>query len=391
MHSRATTPRPTRAGPGLRGAFVRALLVGVVATAGGVTPPASGAAEAAEPEVVPVLEAVTPAVPAGSLVTVLPDGALAVVNSDATPLVVTAPDGRDVARISARGVEVDAGHPFTYETRNPPGVPTRLPDGVAPGAPERWTVVSQDVSWRWHDPRTRPAGVRAPGGGRPGSSEVLATWSLPMRHGATAFDVTGRLELRRPAGWFRAEPDPGPDGVTMTVAQGSRPSAILGAPGAEPISIVGIDGEPFLRRTASGAWEAELSSRTYRLNLLEAGSPVPAGEGWRPFADPGPVSWTDERLAPPPGTGDRDAPRWAVPVLLDDRATALTGTFRYVPQPGDDGDGGAGFLPGLGLGAAVALLGAALGGLALRNRRLHAGQAAAPPGTSPRSSGANTS
>ncbi|ALL79601.1 hypothetical protein AD006_30845 (plasmid) [Pseudonocardia sp. EC080610-09] len=353
---------------GLRTVLVRTLATGVLAAAC-AAPVAAGTAEAAEREVVSVLGAVTPAPPAGSLVTVMADGALAAVNSTDVPLVLAAPDGRDVVRVSARGVEVDAAHPFTFESRNPPDVPTRLPDGVALGAPPRWTVVSQDVSWRWYDPRTRPDAVRAPGGGRPGSSEVVATWSVPIRVGGAALDVSGRLELRRPAGWFRVEPDPAPEGLSMTVAQGPRPSVILSVPETGPVSIAGLDGEPFLRRTAGGAWEADLASRTYRLNLLGSGSPVPAGEGWRPYAAPGPVSWTDARLVPRP---DDDTPaRWAVPVLLGDREVRLTGGVRHVPQPGESTGPGTDGVQAAALAAVIVLLGATAGALALRNRRLH--------------------
>ncbi|ALE84496.1 hypothetical protein [Pseudonocardia sp. HH130629-09] len=325
-------------------------------------------ADAAEPSVVAVLDTVTPAVTDGGLVTVTPDGALAVVNPGPVPLTVPAPDGRDVVRVSAAGVEVDAAHPFTYETRNPPGIPTRLPKGVTPDAAPRWTPVSQDVSWRWYDPRIAVSGVRAPSGGRTGDIQVLSTWSVPVRHGGTAIDVRGRIELRQPTGGFRVETDPTPAGVSLTVAPGPRPSAILAVHGTGPVAVAGLDGEPFLRRTADGSWQAELSSRTYRLNLLLAGHPVPAGSGWRTYAGPGPVGWTDERLVAPPGVTPDAPARWSLPVVLGDRTTELTGAVRAVPRPGTDGTP-AGSVPTGALIAAVALLGIAGGALALRHRR----------------------
>ncbi|TCK26815.1 hypothetical protein [Pseudonocardia endophytica] len=386
MRHRATTPtddtRPQR-GRSARLVLAAALVACSVVGLGLV----GGPAWAQDNRTVtgPVVDGVRPALPAGSTVAMTPTGELAAAGTSDVPMSVLAPDGRDFLRISTRGVDLDAAHPFTYESRTPPGIATRLPAGVAPGAPERWVHVSDAASWKWFDARTWPAAVGSPSGGRPGTTQVLGAWTVPLRIGADQYTVDGRLERRQPVGALRTTVDSPPDGLSAVVAPGDRPSLILQGPPGPVVTVLGLDGEPFLRRTADGSWEADSASRTYRLGLLRDGRPVPQVSGWVPYAEAGSVSWADDRL-PPPGpvlqaayaaATPADIWRWQVTVLVDDRRDTLSGVVRFGPGPAAAGGSGSASLPLIGLGAAVLVLGAGLVLLTRRHRRLAAADFAA--------------
>jgi hypothetical protein len=372
-----------------RAARAGVLLAGtVLATALGVGP---AAAQSAQPAVVSVFYRTEPALPATVLFQVVTSDAeqMTAANPTPTPLVVTAPDGSPFLRLSAAGVDLDAAAPFTYESRHGPDTRTTLPAGVAPGAPPRWTHVTDDVSWHWYDPRLRPTTVSAPGGRRSDARQQLSEWTVPMRYGDTAVSARGGIESRPSSGWFRTVADPAPAGTSAVVTDGAPPTVILQSPDGVPVTVLGVDGEEFLRHGAQGGWDANQASRTYLMDLVDSGLPVPAGTGWRPFAAPGPVSWSDERLRFPADVdtaariarGFTDVGHWAIPLRIGDRPAALTGTIRYTPRPGADSEAAPG--PSwrvLGMGGAVVLLAAALGGLTLWNRRRTRG---APAGEAP--------
>jgi hypothetical protein len=145
--------------------------------------------------------------------------------------------------------------------------------------------------------------------------------SVAAAHGRAA---TVALDYKLPL-------DPGaarPAGVRVSILDGDR-SLHLVAPDNERVVVLGDLGEPMLR-VGDGVWVNQ-SSPTAQANRLV---PRPA-KGWKRVARGRAFSWHEHRLAPPPfeaGSYGRVA-RWSVPLLVDGRRVAISGSFVRVPRP----------------------------------------------------------
>ena len=115
-----------------------------------------------------------------------------------------------------------------------------------------------------------------------------------------------------------------PPAVEARVVGGDR-SLWLRVDRGVRVVVLGALREPTLRFGVDGVW-ANRASPTAAADGI-----VKAGGGWQRVAGGHAFAWHDHRLAPrgAPGAG-----RWAVPLLVDGRRTALGGTFHRVPPPG---------------------------------------------------------
>lgn len=355
----------------------RAVAAVAVAVTIAVVDTGSALAHGGDPTVVSTLREITPALPDAVAVRVLAADSevLTVANPTPTPLVVMAPDGSEFLRISAAGVEGNAASRFTSASRYAPlGAPQPAPPAEI--APPRWVRLSDDVSYRWYDPRLHPPAATAPVGGRSDQRSVLASWTIPIRYGNAAAELRGTLDLNPDAGRFTTAVEAAPPGVTALVTEGTPPRMLLQGASGSSVTVLGADGEPFLRRTADGGWEASLGSRTYVDALLARGAAVPAGTGWQRYAAPGPVNWVDDRLGYPEevtaaaraADGSSEVQQWEIPILVDGRPASITGTTRYAPSVLRTAAASSG-LPWIRLGVAGAVVLLAAGAAALTRRR----------------------
>lgn len=319
-------------------AVVGAVLSLVVLTAGPAT------AHAGDPTLVTRLDGVTPALPEG--VTVEVRGTIAdqlvVSNPTATPIVALDPDGTEFLRISSDGVQGNTSSPYFHLSGAPPEIRVPLPTSANSSAAPVWVPLSTGPTWAWFDPRLSPAFLQVPVGGRQDNvetSEDVATWSVPLRHGTEALSVEGALERRPVTGRFESTIDPLPDGISAVLGQGYVPTlSMQAAPGRE-VTVLGRDGQPYLRFGATGA-EVNRDSPTYRDDLMGRGRlPGPTEVGWAPL--PGTTTWLDTRLRfpaedPPEQFAGAEQPvdvaRWEVPVIVDGAPLALTGAIRWIPN-----------------------------------------------------------
>jgi hypothetical protein len=127
--------------------------------------------------------------------------------------------------------------------------------------------------------------------------------------------IDDRLVLTRPVA-----------GLSVNVLDGDRSLHVVVAPGQTAI-VRGYLGEPMIR-FADGTVEANRASPTATADRI-----VAAGTGWQRVANGRSFSWHDHRLAPPPGGGNGTVGRWSVPVTVDGRPTAITGTFVRAARP----------------------------------------------------------
>jgi hypothetical protein len=99
--------------------------------------------------------------------------------------------------------------------------------------------------------------------------------------------------------------------------------------GSERVLVLGDLGEPMLR-VDDGVWVNQ-SSPTAQANRIVRRPK----QGWKRVARSREFVWHEHRLAPPPfaaGPYGRVA-RWQVPLLVDGRRAAISGSFVRVPRP----------------------------------------------------------
>lgn len=139
----------------MKRALVGALGLALAAALGMAIP---ALAHGEDPALVPVLRAVTPALPAELAVQVRTGVSeqMIVGNRTAEPLLVLDPDGDAFLRVSTQGAFGNVADPFFHRTLNPPGVPVRLPAAARQGAVPEWVKLSPGESWDWFEPRLHP-------------------------------------------------------------------------------------------------------------------------------------------------------------------------------------------------------------------------------------------
>jgi hypothetical protein len=117
-------------------------------------------------------------------------------------------------------------------------------------------------------------------------------------------------------------------GVHVRVLDGDRDLEVRADRGVRLV-VLGALHEPLLKIDEAGVW-------------VNASSPTATGDrlvsstkrGWVHVNDGRTVVWHDHRLAPPPASDPGPAGRFSVPVDLNGRPAAITGTFYRVAQPG---------------------------------------------------------
>lgn len=324
---------------------------------------------------VPVLQDVSPALPAGVELSVASTAVAALLDLAVTgdqTVTVADPAGVPWLRVGPQGVEVDAGVAETYRTTSPEG--GAVPAEVSSGARDRrWTRVSTTPRWAWFEHRLHPGGGQAAG-----------EWEVPLSVGSTLHRARGTVEQLPPVtgqvtGALRSS---APDGVAVDVLPGNVPGLLLRLDGAQDVLVRGTAGEPYLRFTPVGV-SVNVRSDTYRNAELARGSTAvdavaPAGDGvdWQPVSGTPAYAWTEPRARAPLDlpeevrTSDRvrDLLTWEVPLEVDGQEVVLAGVTRWTPGAGvprSEGEEGTPWPVLAGAGAAMALAVA----VAFRRRR----------------------
>ena len=310
----------------------RALVVLAAVLVCGTALPAAGHEEV--PGVASVLDAVEPALPAGVTVQVRVSAAdqLLVENRTPTELTVLGESGEPFLRIGPQGVLANLLSPAWHLSNDPEGA--QVPPEADPAKPPRWGRVSRDPSWGWFDHRLHRARLAIAPAARPGEVVRLEEWTVPYRYGATSGAFRGHREYAPPAGAFEARVLSAPDGMTATVLPGPVPGLLVQA--QRPVVVLGAEGEPFVRFTATGA-EANEASPTWALTVRAKTGRVPAGElgarlpaRWAVQAGQPSLLWLEPRAAygADAPAADREVKRWEVPL---EGGGVVRGETRWVP------------------------------------------------------------
>jgi hypothetical protein len=102
--------------------------------------------------------------------------------------------------------------------------------------------------------------------------------------------------------------------------------------------VLGYADEPFLRFSDAGVAVNRRSPTARVAGVVPAGDPVGAAAGppaWSPLTTAHAYAWHDHRLRPAPGGAAAAASTraWSVPVVVDGRLTAVSGSVRSAPPP----------------------------------------------------------
>lgn len=180
-----------------------------------------------------------------------------------------------------------------------------------------------------------------------------------MRYLLGAALVAATLLVAQPAAAHPADPDspyyraeitgmsPAVAGVTARVDTGGEWIEMANAGPAEVV-VLGYSREPYLRLTAGGAEENELSqsavlNRSLFADLPTAGNGATVAPVWRRTADTGTARWHDHRIhwmgrvRPPIVAADPTRPHpvgtWTVHATADGMPFEVTGTLRWLGKP----------------------------------------------------------
>jgi hypothetical protein len=263
---------------------------------------------------------------------------LLVENRTGTPLEVLDDHGVPFLRIGPGGAEANLSAPTWYETVAADDRP--IPPAARTGAAPVWRRVGTDPAWGWFDRRLRsgPAGEQAHAG----------RWTIPLRFGGVPVALHGRFQpVPPPSGAFVSrltspeEPFPG---VRIRLMAGRVPALYLENVDAEPVVVLGADGEPFLRIGPEGT-SANVRSPTWqRTGKAEVTTTAPAVDAratpdWQSQSAARGYAWIEFRAAPPlpaPSSTAAARPgaivrRWRVPLRHGATQAVVAGEVEWVP------------------------------------------------------------
>jgi hypothetical protein len=346
---------PHRDTPHRRAAAAGAFAIIAVALAfmGAVLVPTTpAAAHGAEPGVRTVLDAVEPDLPGVTVqVAASVTAQLVVANPTPTDLAVLDGRGEPFLRIGPDGVLANRASPSWYLSNSPNGDVAVPPDAQA-GAPPRWARVATEPAWGWFEHRLHPAPRAVPRRARDsGKSTTLAEWTVPLDYGGQSVTARGRIVYEPERGAvsarLRGSARPFPD-VKVQLAPGRVPALFLTNRGAEPVVVLGREGEPFLRVGPGGTEVNRHSStwadnaRTQDQDIAVAAAIVDANAmpDWTALTGAQSYSWLEfrglyERDRPPRRVLDADKTTvlraWTVPVEQSGRRVELRGETVWKP------------------------------------------------------------
>jgi len=117
--------------------------------------------------------------------------------------------------------------------------------------------------------------------------------------------------------------------------------------GGQEITVLDYQGKPYVRSMPNGVVQVNTNSQAYYLNVDRYGQvTVPKGLGsqpaWKTVGHGGRYDWHDHRIhwmsqSNPPGLKDDNTRQkiddWSVPIVVNGRKGAISGTLTWVPLP----------------------------------------------------------
>lgn len=125
------------------------------------------------------------------------------------------------------------------------------------------------------------------------------------------------------------------DGIQVQLTETLAPQLLVANPTSKSLIILGQDGQPFLRLSPQGT-AANTRHPDWLKTYLPGGLPGRKPEAgttplWKPVKSSPNWGWFDARLQP---AGHKVGEPWRIPVLLDGKASEITGSFQATLQDG---------------------------------------------------------
>ncbi|WP_238942182.1 hypothetical protein [Marinobacter sediminum] len=257
-------------------------------------------------------------------------------------LIVEDENGRPFLRIGPDKAEGDLGAAEFHRTNTimaPGAIPAEASENP------RWAVVESSPNWGWFDLRLRTDGVNIPhqvvDGGEPAS---IGAWSIPVRLGDTESVISGHFEYRpNAAGIIQAKvADLGAlkgQALVRAMPGSSRPGLFLSYNGESPLTLMGEQGEPFLRFSQQGV-DVNRHSQTWA-SVAPAGAPSfvenngAAKASWAQVSGGKSYGWIEPRAGYSDRVKNPSEPgvikRWQIPIKIGDTKSRIEGETEWLP------------------------------------------------------------
>jgi hypothetical protein len=298
--------------------------------------------------------------------------------------------GRPFLRFGSAGVEGDFGAPAWYVSAvvSDAAGAVKLPEGISPSSPPDWRPVSRARAWAWYDRRLKgEPGAVTPRMMKDGVPVRLREFAIPLVVGGRPAAIKGTIDFEPPRGRYvhrlTSAPQPAP-AITVDLLGGRAvPTLTVRNDSAETVTVLGADGEPFLRIAATV--DANLASPTWAQVARTLGrtpktvADATAPPQWERISEGRLASWSDYRSRPPDTEPQIDSgqpidvKRWTIPLRIGEREVAITGVTSFEPiRPpghGSDEDRSNRMAVAAGIGGLLLLAGSAVGWLRRRGSR----------------------
>ncbi|MDT0619093.1 hypothetical protein RM531_11465 [Salinisphaera sp. P385] len=223
----------------------------------------------------------------------------------------------------------------------------RPPPASAAGEP-RWQRVDNGPAWAWFDSRLQVDGMTVPTLREYEDEVLVQRWAIPVRFRGEEHIISGYFLYRdAPNGLYRtrlaSDQAPAAD-VSVYPLAGLVPGVFIANRGNASFTVLGIEGEPFVRYIP-GKVLVNRRSPTWRI-AAPSDSPIghedSGGDGakWAVASTTGGFGWRDPRAfhkGDPPA--DRSKPgvvgEWSIPVDVEGERTEIRGSTEWLP--GHDG------------------------------------------------------
>ena len=184
---------------------------------------------------------------------------LLVENTTGKTLIILGQDDQPFLRLGPQGAEANTRHPEWLKTYLPGGLPSRKPEiGNSPN----WKSVKSHPAWGWFDARLQPANHKAGD-----------TWRIPVLLNGKSSEIKGRFQNTLQSGYWQASWTALPTlpaGVSLMLIPGQPYGLMLSNQSAQAVTVLGRQGEPFIRVSTQGV-EAYLASPLWQESATQQG------------------------------------------------------------------------------------------------------------------------
>lgn len=219
----------------------------------------------------------------------------------------------------------------------------RQPPASAAGE-SRWQRVDNGPAWAWFDSRLQVNGMTVPTLREYEDEVLVQRWAIPVRFRGEEHIISGYFLYRdAPNGLYRtrlaSDQAPAAD-VSVYPLAGLVPGVFIANRGNASFTVLGIEGEPFVR-FVPGKVLVNRRSPTWRI-AAPSDSPIgheESGDGpkWAVASTTGGFGWRDARAfhkGDPPA--DRSKPgvvgEWSIPVDVEGERTEIRGSTEWLPR-----------------------------------------------------------